>query len=105
LPKDFLLLKLFRWSLKDKALNLLQSLPRNTIASWKYCIKEFMNRLIFFIRPCRLRERSQTCAKTFSRLLMSVPNHVCMDHFIVQYFYGGFNEESKQMVDACPGGT
>jgi hypothetical protein len=43
-PKYFLLLKLFRWSLKDKAFQWLQALPRNTIASWKDCIKEFMNR-------------------------------------------------------------
>ena len=28
-----------------------------------------------------------------------------MDHLIVQYFYGGLNDESKQMVDACAGGT
>jgi hypothetical protein len=34
LPKDFLLLKLFRWSLKDKAFQWLQAVPRNTIASW-----------------------------------------------------------------------
>jgi hypothetical protein len=39
LPKDFLLLKLFRWSLKDKAFQWLQALTRNTFASWKDCIK------------------------------------------------------------------
>jgi hypothetical protein len=27
-----------------------------------------------------------------------------MDHLIVQYFYGGLNDESKQMV-ACARGT
>jgi hypothetical protein len=31
-PKDFLLLKLFLWSLKDKAFQWLQALPRNTTA-------------------------------------------------------------------------
>jgi hypothetical protein len=39
----------------------------------------------------------------FSGLLMRVPNHGFMDHLIVQYLYGGFNDESKQMVDACAG--
>ena len=41
----------------------------------------------------------------FSGLLMRVPNHGFMDHVILQYFYGGLNDESKQMVDACAGGT
>jgi hypothetical protein len=36
---------------------------------------------------------------------MRVPNHGFMDHLIVQYFYDGLNDESKQMVDACAGGT
>ena len=36
---------------------------------------------------------------------MRVPNHGFMDHVILQYFYGGLNDESKQMVDACAGGT
>ena len=41
----------------------------------------------------------------FSGLLMRVPNHGFMDLVILQYFYGGLNDESKQMVDACAGGT
>jgi hypothetical protein len=41
----------------------------------------------------------------FSRLLMRVPNHSFMDIVILQYFYGGLNDESKQMVDAWAGGT
>jgi hypothetical protein len=41
----------------------------------------------------------------FSGLLMRVPNHGFMDHVILQYFYGGLNDESKQMVEACAGGT
>jgi hypothetical protein len=36
---------------------------------------------------------------------MRVPNHGFIDHAILQYFYGGFNDESKQMVDAFVGGT
>jgi hypothetical protein len=36
---------------------------------------------------------------------MRVPNHGFMDHLIVQFFYGGLNDEYKQMIDACAGGT
>jgi hypothetical protein len=40
LPKNFILLKLFRCSLKGKAFKCLQALSRKTIASWKDCIKK-----------------------------------------------------------------
>jgi hypothetical protein len=43
--------------------------------------------------------------RRFSGLLMRVPNHGFMDHVFLKYFYGGLNDESKQMVDACIGGT
>lgn len=116
LPKDFLLPKLFRWSLKDKAFKWLQALPRNTIASWKDCIKEFMNRFNPFYKTMQVKgeitnffqnigESFAQAWGRFSRLLMRAPNHGFMDHVILQYFYGGLNDESKQMVDACAGET
>jgi hypothetical protein len=41
----------------------------------------------------------------FSRLIMRVPSHGFMDHVISKYFYSVLNDESKQMVEACAGGT
>jgi hypothetical protein len=55
LPKDGLLLKLFHWSFKDKAFKWLQTLPRNTIASSKYCIKSFMNRFNPFYKTMQVK--------------------------------------------------
>jgi hypothetical protein len=110
-PKEFVLLTLFHWSLKGKSLEWLQFLPRYTIASWKDCTKEFMHRFNPFHGPCRLREITNFCQNIgesftqdegrFFGLLMRVPNHGFMDHLIVQHFYGGLNDESKQMFDAC----
>ena len=106
LPKDFLLLKLFRWSLKDKAFKWLQALPRNTIASLKDCIKEFMNRFNPFYKTMHVKreitnffhlivESFAQAWGRFSGLLMRVPNHGFIDIVILQYFYGGLNDESK----------
>lgn len=116
LPKDFLLLKLFRWGLKDKAFKWLQALPRNTISSLKDCIKEFMNRFNPFYKTMQVKREitnffqniGESFAQAwgrFSGLIMRVTNHGFMDHVILQYFYGGLNNEAEQMVDACAGGT
>jgi hypothetical protein len=53
--KYFVLLKLFRWSLKDKAFKWLQALTRNTIASRKDCITEFMNRFNHFYKTMQVK--------------------------------------------------
>jgi hypothetical protein len=55
LPKEFVRLTLFRWSLKGKALEWLRVLPRYTIASWKDCIKEFMDRFNPFDKTMQVK--------------------------------------------------
>jgi hypothetical protein len=55
LPKEFVLLTLFRWYLKGKALEWLLVLPRYTIASWKDCIKEFMDRFNPFDKTMQVK--------------------------------------------------
>ena len=115
-PEEFLLLKLFRWSLKDKAFRWLQSLPRNTIASWKDCIREFLARFNPFHKTMQDKQEIANFSqrpgesfaqawRRFSESLSKVPNHGFGEKLVIQYFYGGLNDDAKQMVDLCAGGT
>lgn len=116
IPKEFVLLKLFRWSLKDKAFTWLQSLPNNSITSWMGCTKEFIQKFTSFDKMLQIKrditnffqkigESFAQAWERFSRLLMSVPNHGFKDYSIVQYFYNGLTDNTKQMIDSSVGGS
>ena len=51
--KEFVLLKLFRWSLKDKAFEWLQSLSHRCINNWDKCVTLFMQKFLLSTRSCK----------------------------------------------------
>ena len=46
--REYVLLKLFRWSLKGKAFAWLQSLPHHCITSWAECVLKFTQKFTSF---------------------------------------------------------
>ena len=72
IPRDFSRLKLFRWSLKDKALNWLHSLPRHYINYWENCVAKFINKFSPFKKVIEIRNNigdfSQKVEKTTHKL-------------------------------------
>ena len=56
ISRDFSRLKLFRWSLKDKALNWLHSLPRHYIIFWENRVTKFLNKFSPFRKVTEIRK-------------------------------------------------
>jgi hypothetical protein len=116
LSKEFVCLKLFRCSLKDKAFAWLQSLPHNCITCWEDCIRLFTQKFTSFNKMIqvkreitiflqRIGESFAQAWERFSKLVNSVPNHGYAEFVIMQSFYNGLDVESKQMIDLTIGGS
>ena len=86
LPRDFSRLKLFRWSLKDKALNWLYSLPRHYINCWENYVVKFINMFNPFKKVTEIRKNignfSQNVGESYPQawgrflgMINCIPNH------------------------------
>ena len=110
LPRDFSRLKLFRWSLKGKALDWLYSLPRHYIKCWENCIVKFINRFNPFKKVTELRKNignfSQNMGENYPQawerffgMINSIPNHGYSELTICHLFYHGLNTQCRELLD------
>ena len=106
IPREFTRLKLFRWSLKDKALKWLHSLPRQCITCWDNCVARFTKKFIPFKKAIETRkEIGNFCQKVgenypqawdrFFGMINNVPNHGYSEPTICHLFYHGLNIQCK----------
>ncbi|XP_024164442.1 uncharacterized protein LOC112171494 [Rosa chinensis] len=109
-------LRLFPFSLKDKARKWLSSLPPGSINTWDDLVKKFL--LKFF--PAKKTNALQTEIFGFSQpkgepfyeswerykdLFLKCPHHGFSKPQKAQFFYRGLSSQSRSMVDATVGGT
>ena len=103
-------LKLFPFSLKDKAKIWLNSLRPGSITTWQQVQTEFLKKFFpihktnslkkqiknFFQKP---NEQYFQCWERFKDLLNSCPHHGFENWRTVSFFYEGLNSETKQFVE------
>ncbi|KAK6160738.1 hypothetical protein DH2020_004119 [Rehmannia glutinosa] len=115
-PDEAIRLRLFPFSLRDKARQWLQTFPPGSITSWNDLTEKFMAK--FFPPSKTLQLKSEIAQfhqldfeplyeawERFKELLRRCPQHGYADWQKVQYFYNGMNGHSRTIIDAAAGGT
>ena len=111
-----LLLRLFPFSLKDKAKHWLQSLEANSIHTWEVQQTTFLNKNFPIIKTNQIRKDIRAFAmndgeslyeswERFKDLLRSCPHHQVPKWQLVQTFYEGLTFQHQNTVDAICAGT
>ena len=116
MDNDVLKLKLFPFSLRDRAKNWFSSLPRNSINSWNKCKDDFITKYFPPTKIISLRTQimnfkqleHEHAAQSWERIKMMLRN--CPTHglnlwMIIQIFYVGLNFVSRNLLDSAAGGT
>ncbi|XP_058213682.1 uncharacterized protein LOC131325434 [Rhododendron vialii] len=113
---DALKLKLFPFSLKDRAKDWLNSLATGSITTWAQLQQEFLTKYFPIGKTILYRQAitsfSQVDGEQFhetwerlSQLTRKCPHHEVPKWQLVRIFYDGLSERHRQMVDASCGGT
>jgi hypothetical protein len=114
--EDALRMRLFPFSLKDKAKCWLNSPATNSITSWAQMQHELLKKYFTIGKTNQIRKaitgllqiEEEPFHETWERmkdLLRKCPHHVVPKWQLVQCFYDGLTEPHTQMVDASCGGT
>ncbi|XP_050233798.1 uncharacterized protein LOC126682206 [Mercurialis annua] len=115
-PDEAIYLILFPFSLKDKAKNWLQNLPRGTITKWEDLAKKFLEKFYPPSKTAKLRMAITTFAQQdleslyeawerFNEYLRKCPHHGVPDWLVVETFFNGLNGATRMMLDAASGGS
>ncbi|KAI8535523.1 hypothetical protein RHMOL_Rhmol10G0180600 [Rhododendron molle] len=113
---DTLKLKLFLFSLKDRAKDWLNSLATGSITTWAQLQQEFLTKYFPIGMTIMYRQAitsfSQVGGEQFHdtwerlrQLTRKCPHHEVPKWQLVRIFYDGLSERHRQMVDASCGGT
>ncbi|XP_027120640.1 uncharacterized protein [Coffea arabica] len=111
---DAIKLRLFLFSLRDKAKVLLQSHPPNTFTTWAELAKAFLNKFFSPEKTAKVRmditsfsqQEGETLYETWEgcrELQRRCPHHDLPDWLIVQTLYNGLTFPTKTHVDATAG--
>src|SRR4051812_13971362 len=113
---DIVKLKLFPFSLRGRAKEWLQSLPKNSIDSWDKCKDVFIGKYyppakIIHLRSNIMKFRqldNEHVAQDWERtksLVKNCPTHGLTTWMVIQTFYAGLNFTSRNLLDSTAGGT
>ena len=114
--EDAIRLRLFPFSLRDRAKMWLKSLPPGSITTWDSLAEKF---LLKYFPPCKTAKLRNDISsfmqidgeslydtwERFKDLLRKCPHHGLPSWLQVQTFYNGLNIVTKQTIDAAAGGT
>ena len=113
---DVVKLKLFPFSLRDRAKAWFSSLPKNSIDSWNKCKDAFISKYFPPAKIISLRNDimnfkkldHEHVAQAWERMKLMIRN--CPTHglnlwMIIQKFYAGLNFASRNLLDSAVGGT
>ncbi|XP_030959070.1 uncharacterized protein LOC115981018 [Quercus lobata] len=98
--EDTIRLRLFPFSLRDKARGWLQSLQSGSITSWQDMAEKFLAKFFPPAKTAQLRTWER-----YKDLIRRCPQHGLPDWLQIQMFYNGLNGQTQTIVDATSGGT
>ncbi|XP_031097097.1 uncharacterized protein LOC116001355 [Ipomoea triloba] len=115
-PNEAIKLRLFPFSLRDKADSWLISFPANHFASWDQLHREFLKRFYPLSKTQRMRRAIQNFKQIsneslaeswerFKELQRQCPHHGIQGWDLMMAFYEGLLDNSKILVDASSGGS
>ncbi|XP_073123845.1 uncharacterized protein [Henckelia pumila] len=113
---DAIRLRLFPFSLRDKAKSWLNSLPAGSIITWGYLAKAFLTKYFPPSKSMKLRtditmfaqgeqESLYEAWERYKDMLRRCPHHQLPDWLVVQTFYYGLLSANRTMLDAAAGGN
>src|SRR3954471_9099721 len=113
---DIVKLNLFPFSLRGRAKEWLQSLPKNSIDSWSKCKDAFIGKYYPPAKNIQLRSNimnfrqldNEHVAQAWERmkkLVKNCPTHGLTTWMVIQTFYVGLNFTSRNLLDSAAGGT
>ena len=113
---DAIRLRLFKYSLRDKARSWLQSLEAGSITTWDELKKAFLQRYFSMAKSAKLRndisgfrqlhdEPLYEAWERYKDLLRRYPQHQLPKWMIVKTFYNGLHGNTQTMIDAAAGGS
>ncbi|BBH05336.1 plant U-box 23 [Prunus dulcis] len=108
-------LRLFPFSLKERAKEWLYSLPSASVTTWTSLASKFLAKFFPAQKTNHIRKEIMGVQQLdgesfheywdrFQRLLASCPHHQIEDWLLMQYFYEGLLDSERMMVDATSGG-
>ncbi|NAW23488.1 retrotransposon gag domain-containing protein, partial [Salmonella sp. gx-f9] len=113
---DAIRLRLFPFSLRNKAKQWLNSLPRGSITTWEQMTEKFLLKYFSPAKTAKLRndissfvqmdlETLYDAWERYKDLLRRCPHHGLPLWLQVQTFHNGLNPSTQQMIDASTIGT
>src|SRR3954471_15188539 len=116
LDGDIVKLKPFPFSLRERAKEWLQSLPKNSIDSWSKCKDAFIGMYYPPAQIIQLRSNimnfrqldNEHVAQAWERmksLVKNCPTHGLTTWMVIHTFYAGLNFTSRNLLDSAAGGT
>ncbi|XP_021279860.1 uncharacterized protein LOC110413413 [Herrania umbratica] len=113
---DAIRLRLFPFSLRDKAKSWLNSLPNGSITTWEDLAQKFLAKFFPPAKTAKMRnditsfiqfdgESLYEAWERFKELLRRCPHHGIPDWLQVQTFYNGLVGSIKTIIDAAAGGA
>ncbi|XP_073119971.1 uncharacterized protein [Henckelia pumila] len=113
---DAIHLRLFPFSLRDKAKAWLTNLPAGSIITWDDLAKAFLTKYFPPSKSMKLRADITTFSQgeqemfyeaweRYKDLLRRCPHHQLPDGLVVQTFYYGLSHSNRTMLDAAAGGN
>ena len=116
MSNNFIRLRLFPFSLKDKVKHWLISKPQDSITSWEDLSKKFLARFFPPAKAAKLRidissfyqyegESFYEAWERFKDLLRKCPDHSFTKWMQVHHFYNGLSRPTRTLIDASSGGA
>ena len=113
---DAIRLRLFPFSLRDKAKSWLHSLPVGSITTWDVLAQKFLTKYFPPAKTAKMRneiasftqhelESLYEAWERYKELLRRCPHHGLPDWLQLQTFYNGMTIASRTLVDAAAGGS
>ncbi|KAJ4724584.1 DNA-directed DNA polymerase [Melia azedarach] len=113
---DAVKLRLFPFSLKDKAKSWLSSLPLGTITTWDDLAQKFLAKFFPPAKTAKLRNDIATFTQfdgeslyeaweRYKEMMRRCPHHGLPKWLQVQTFYNGLGASTRTLVDAAAGGA
>ncbi|KAL8155728.1 hypothetical protein AgCh_000943 [Apium graveolens] len=114
--EDAIKLRLFPFSLRDKAKCWLHSLPPGSITNWEDLAQKFLTKLFPMVKTIAIRNAlTQFAQQTgeslceawdrYKEMLRKFPHHGMPDWMIINCFYNGLGVHSRPILDAASGGA